>query len=76
MVTNSSNIDLSVPDNSDLHRGAPLVVEALWYFFGLPLLRSSVITSSSFRCLLLRLFGARVGVGVYMKPGIRVKCPW
>jgi putative colanic acid biosynthesis acetyltransferase WcaF len=25
---------------------------------------------------LLRLFGAKVGKGVYMKPGVRVKFPW
>lgn len=75
-MSSSSIIDLSVPDNSDLDRGAPLAVEALWYFFGLPLLRSSVITSSPFRCWLLRLFGARIGESVYIKPGVRVKFPW
>jgi putative colanic acid biosynthesis acetyltransferase WcaF len=72
----NSKIDLSAPDNGDLDRGAPLAIEALWYFLGLPLLRSGLITSSIFRCWLLRLFGARVGVGVYVKPGLRVKFPW
>jgi putative colanic acid biosynthesis acetyltransferase WcaF len=68
--------DLSIPDNTELVRGAPLPKEALWYFIGLPLLRSPLITSSRFRCWLLRLFGAKVGVGVYIKPGVRVKFPW
>jgi putative colanic acid biosynthesis acetyltransferase WcaF len=69
-------IDLSSPDNSELVRGAPLWFEALWYFLGLPLLRSHLITSSAFRYWLLRLFRAKVGKGVYIKPGLRVKFPW
>jgi putative colanic acid biosynthesis acetyltransferase WcaF len=72
----ANSIDLSCPDNSELVRGAPLWVEALWYFLGLPLLRSHVITSSAFRCILLRIFGAKIGTGVYIKPGLRVKFPW
>jgi putative colanic acid biosynthesis acetyltransferase WcaF len=72
----ANSIDLSRPDNSELVRGAPLWVEALWYFLALPLLRSHVITSSAFRCMLLRIFGAKVGTGVYIKPGLRVKFPW
>jgi putative colanic acid biosynthesis acetyltransferase WcaF len=73
---NAYSIDLSRPDNRELVRGAPLWLEAIWYFFALPLLRSHLITSSAFRRHLLRLFGARVGQGVYIKPGLRVKFPW
>lgn len=72
----ADSIDLSRPDNRELVRGAPLWVEALWYFLALPLLRSHLITSSWFRCRLLRLFGAKIGKGVYVKPGLRVKFPW
>jgi putative colanic acid biosynthesis acetyltransferase WcaF len=39
-------------------------------------LRSQWITSSSIRSRLLRLFGAKVGKGVCIKPGLRVKFPW
>lgn len=69
-------VDLSIPDNSEFVRGAPLLKEALWYFLGLPLLRSYFITSPAFRCKLLRLFGAKIGRSVYIKPGLRVKFPW
>jgi putative colanic acid biosynthesis acetyltransferase WcaF len=75
-LLDANAIDLSRPDNSDLVRGAPIWVEALWYFFALPLLRSHLITSSALRCFLLRAFGAKVGHGVYIKPGLRVKFPW
>ncbi len=69
-------VDLSVPDNSELVRGAPVWVEALWFFIGLPLLRSSLIPFPEFRSFLLRLFGAKVGKKVHWKPGLRVKFPW
>jgi putative colanic acid biosynthesis acetyltransferase WcaF len=69
-------VDLSRPDNRELVRGAPLWFEALWYFGGLPLLRSHLITSSAFRRWLLRRFGAKIGKDVYIKPGLRVKFPW
>jgi putative colanic acid biosynthesis acetyltransferase WcaF len=69
-------VDLSQPDNSELVRGRPLLIEALWYFAGLPLLSSHYITSSRFRAALLRMFGARVGKGVCIKPRVRVKFPW
>ena len=69
-------IDLSVPDNTELVRGAPLWIEAAWHVLGLPLLRSQLITSSRFRCWLLRRFGAQIGSAVYIKPGVRVKFPW
>lgn len=69
-------IDLSKPDNALLKRGRPLIVEALWHFFGSPLVRSELLPFSQLKCWVLRLFGARIGRGVYIKPGVRVKFPW
>lgn len=71
-----SLIDLSIPDNTELVRGTSLWIEGLWYFLGLRMLRSHLITSSRFRCSLLRVFGAKIGKAVYIKPGLRVKFPW
>ncbi|HYW45819.1 MAG TPA: WcaF family extracellular polysaccharide biosynthesis acetyltransferase [Bryobacteraceae bacterium] len=68
--------DLSAFDNSWYHPGRPRVVQALWFFLGLPLLRFPLIPMSSFRVLLLRLFGAQIGRGVVVKPSVRVKYPW
>lgn len=72
----SCPVDLSVPDNTELVRGRPLLIEALWFFVAAPIVRSSWIPSSGLRTRLLRLFGAEIGQGVYFKPGIRVKFPW
>ena len=75
-TSDATCIDLSKPDNSELVRGVPLWFEAMWFFLGMPLLRCSLIPSSSFRCWLLRRFGAKIGCGVHAKPGLRVKFPW
>lgn len=69
-------VDLSKPDNSEYQKGRSVLVQALWYLFGLPLLRSYLIPVSALKCFVLRLFGAKVGRGVYIKPGVRVKFPW
>lgn len=56
-------------------RGRPLAVEALWYLLGRQML-ASILPGSGWRRALLRLFGARIGQGVVIKPGVRVKLPW
>jgi len=68
--------DLATFDNSWYAPGRGRIVQALWFFLGLPMLRCSIIPSSAFRRLLLRLFGAGIGRGVVIKPGVRVKYPW
>jgi putative colanic acid biosynthesis acetyltransferase WcaF len=56
--------------------GANFWKQVLWYYGGAPLVRSYLLTNSSFKCWILRCFGARVGEGVRIKPGVRVKFPW
>ena len=62
--------------NSWYQPGRSLLYQLAWFFVGLPLLRSALLPSSSLRVRLLRLFGATVGNGVVIKPGVRVKYPW
>jgi putative colanic acid biosynthesis acetyltransferase WcaF len=69
-------VDLSRPDNTNLVRGRGRFVEALWLFLGAPLLASRLTVAPRFLVFLLRLFGAKVGQNVYLKPGIQVKFPW
>lgn len=69
-------VDLSRYNNSWYSPGRSKWTQALWFLAGLPLLRSSWIPFSGFRGRLLRSFGAQVGRGVVIKPGVRVKYPW
>jgi putative colanic acid biosynthesis acetyltransferase WcaF len=56
-------------------RGASFAFESLWYVIG-GILLSSPVPGSRWRKALLRAFGARIGRGGVIKPGVRVKFPW
>jgi putative colanic acid biosynthesis acetyltransferase WcaF len=75
-LTPHLRVDLSHPDNSAYDKGQSFLVMALWHFLGYPLVRSNLIPVSRVKCAVLRLFGAKIGRGVYAKPGLRVKFPW
>ncbi|MER9419172.1 WcaF family extracellular polysaccharide biosynthesis acetyltransferase [Mesorhizobium sp. M0306] len=61
--------------NAEFARGRSLPIEALWTLLS-ALFVSSWLPGSSHRRFLLRLFGANIGDGVVIKPGVRVKFPW
>lgn len=71
-----SKVNLRQFDNSWYKPGKPLLWQLAWFFVGLPLLRCSILPSSALRVWLLKVFGAKVGCGVVIKPGVRVKYPW
>lgn len=56
--------------------GASLLKQLLWYFIGCPLVRSYWLPFSGIKVFLLRLFGAKIGEGVRIKPGVLIKFPW
>ncbi len=58
------------------HPGAPVLKQILWLFIGDFLCRTHLIPLSTFKVLVLRLFGAEIGRGVVIKPGVKVKFPW
>ena len=69
-------VRLNTFDNSWFQPGRSRSVQAAWFFLGNPVLRCSVIPSSGLRVWLLKRFGARIGAGAVIKPGVRVKYPW
>lgn len=56
--------------------GASFCKQLLWYFIGDPLVRSRLIPISILKVVVLRIFGAKIGKSVRIKPGFRVKYPW
>jgi putative colanic acid biosynthesis acetyltransferase WcaF len=61
--------------NSEFDRGASRWRELVWVLCQ-ALLFSTSVPGSGWRCKLLALFGARVGRGVVIKSGVRIKFPW
>ena len=56
----------------------PFAVRAAWYVVNAILFRSSLfgLAPSRAKAHILRLFGARVGRGVVIKPRVDIKSPW
>lgn len=48
----------------------------LWYFVNILLFVNPLIFVSSFKVVLLRIFGAKIGRGVIIKPNVNIKYPW
>jgi putative colanic acid biosynthesis acetyltransferase WcaF len=71
-----STVDLASFANAWYDPGRPAWVRALWFFAGAPLVRSRLIPLSSLRVWVLRLFGASLGNGLVIRPGVRIKHPW
>ncbi len=68
--------DLSVYDNSSYNPGAGAIRRLTWYYVNILFFKSPLLPVSSLKCTLLRLFGARVGKGVNIKPAVNIKYPW
>jgi putative colanic acid biosynthesis acetyltransferase WcaF len=68
--------DLSTYDNSPYHPGGTAIKRFLWYYLNALFLKTSLLPSNSFKTLLLRAFGAKIGKNVVIKPGVNVKYPW
>ena len=59
-----------------LNRGRSKPVEVVWYFTRRVFFTTSFPWPSALKSALLRLFGARVGIGVVIKPRVAVHFPW
>ncbi len=63
-------------DNSWYHPGAGAFVRLVWYFINAALFKGSWFLPVAPKLILLRLFGAKIGKGVVLKPGVNIKYPW
>lgn len=61
--------------NTSFDRGASKIKETLWVICS-GLFFSTWLPGSKWRVVLLRLFGAKMGVGICIKPRVRIKFPW
>jgi putative colanic acid biosynthesis acetyltransferase WcaF len=68
--------DLSAYNNSPYHPGGSMLKRVLWYYVNAIFFKSSLFPFYGFKNSLLRLFGAKVGNGVEIKPCVNIKYPW
>lgn len=63
-------------DKNGFHTGASTFKMFIWYFTNVLFIRSGIIPSSSIIVGILKLFGAKIGTDVRIKPGIYIHHPW
>jgi putative colanic acid biosynthesis acetyltransferase WcaF len=69
-------VDLSSFSTKGFDRGAGAWKEGLWRLVSLGLFEICPLKLSGLKCAVLRVFGARVGRGVVIKPNVKITFPW
>jgi len=67
--------ELAKFNNSWYNPGGKVKI-VIWFFFNSFFLKNKYNPSSGIKKFVLRLFGAKIGNGVVVKPGVSVKYPW
>lgn len=67
--------DLSKYDNSFYNPGASFLTRLFWYCINAAVF-NTYCPFISIKIFLLKLFGAKVGTGVVIKPRVHIKYPW
>lgn len=66
--------------NNDWYKQSNLtknfIVSAIWYITNALFINSYLLIPSSIKRIILKLFGAKIGSNVTMKPKINIKAPW
>ena len=68
--------NLATYDNRWYYPGRGLIKRTLWHYINLIFLQSYWLPLSAFKVMLLKWFGAEIGKGVNIKPGVNIKYPW
>lgn len=69
-------IDLSRAGNGPYNRTWPIWKEVVWRLIEFMFITNALQPSSKIRVHFLRLFGAKVGKGIIMRPRVRIRFPW
>ena len=69
------NVALNKFNNSWFNPGANVLKRTLWYFTN-ALWLNSAFPINGLKIFLLRIFGAKIGRGVVIKPHVNIKYPW
>ena len=71
-----SQTNLSHYDNSWYNPGKGIFKRLVWYFTNILFFINPLNPFSGIKVFLLRIFEAKVGIGVNIKPGVNIKYPW
>lgn len=69
-------VDLSQYRNPEYDHGAGTLKRLIWHLFSKAFIHSQLPLPVSFKRMILRIFGAKIGRGVVIKPNVNIKYPW
>ena len=69
-------VQLNTYDNSWYRPGGSVIKRLLWYFTNIIFFTNRLNPFIRLKVGLLRLFGAKIGKGVIIKPAVNIKYPW
>jgi putative colanic acid biosynthesis acetyltransferase WcaF len=76
IMDDPSWIDLREYDQASFDRGRSSPLILLWWLVQAIAFPLSLHNMDGFRCAVLRLFGAKIGVRVKIRPTVRITYPW
>src|SRR5882724_10869562 len=69
-------VNLAAYSSAHFDRGASRATEVIWMLTSFILFRLCPFSLSALKRAVLRVFGARVGRGVVIKPQVKITFPW
>lgn len=69
------SVNNSTFDNSWFRPGNKFII-FIWYFVNIIFIKNQYNPSSKIKLIILKLFGAKIGKGVLIKPAVNIKYPW
>ena len=76
MESNNKKSDLSSFENSWYNPGGGVIKRTLWYFTNILFFINPLNPVISLKVRILRMFGAKIGNNVCIKPSVNIKYPW
>ncbi|HEY0244006.1 MAG TPA: WcaF family extracellular polysaccharide biosynthesis acetyltransferase [Mucilaginibacter sp.] len=76
MKGQNKKTDLFLYNNSPYHPGGNAIKRVLWYYVNSFVFKSGLFPFYALKNFLLRLFGAKIGKEVEIKPCVNIKYPW
>jgi len=73
---NTPQTNLATYNNDWYKPGAGIIKQTLWYFTNILIIKNRWNPFSGIRVFTLRIFGAKIGKGVNIKPAVNIKYAW
>ena len=70
------SVNNALYNNSGYDTGRNFFTRMCWYFVNTLIFKSYLFPFNSLKIFLLIFFGAKVGLGVLIKPNVNIKYPW